>query len=152
MHPDKNCKFLSPCLLLLTFATLPDFCEQTLCSRWCCYISLFNTLSIFHSIFHSLFLITSHTISHNIALTISLLYHSLTIFYYTTQSLYLIISHTHYISLFNIHHYIRSLFLSIVYTLYNYQLQINYLRQLLCYNDDYRTLLLLWHDNKYTTL
>ena len=35
MHPDKNCKFLSPCLLLLTFATLPDFCEPALCSRWC---------------------------------------------------------------------------------------------------------------------
>ena len=28
MHPDKNCKFLSPCLLLLTFAMLPLFCEQ----------------------------------------------------------------------------------------------------------------------------
>ena len=28
MHPDKNCKFLAPCLLVLMFATLPLFCEQ----------------------------------------------------------------------------------------------------------------------------
>ena len=30
MHPDKNCNFLAPCLLFLTFATLPRFCEQAL--------------------------------------------------------------------------------------------------------------------------
>ena len=30
MHPDKNCKFLAPCLLVLTFAMLPDFCDQAL--------------------------------------------------------------------------------------------------------------------------
>ena len=28
MHSDKNFKFLAPCLLVLTFATLPLFCEQ----------------------------------------------------------------------------------------------------------------------------
>ena len=28
MHPDKNCKFLAPCLLVLMFATLPLFCDQ----------------------------------------------------------------------------------------------------------------------------
>ena len=30
MHPDKNCKVLAPCLLVLMFATLPDFCDQAL--------------------------------------------------------------------------------------------------------------------------
>ena len=30
MHPDKNCKFLAPCLLVLTFAMLPDFYDQAL--------------------------------------------------------------------------------------------------------------------------
>ena len=46
MHPDKNCKFLSPCLLLLTFATLPDFCEKALCSRWCCFNALLQDLHV----------------------------------------------------------------------------------------------------------
>ena len=41
MHPEKNCKFLAPCLLVLTFATLPDFCDQALCSRWYWYIPMY---------------------------------------------------------------------------------------------------------------
>ena len=28
LHPDNNCNFLAPCLVLLMFATLLRFCEQ----------------------------------------------------------------------------------------------------------------------------
>ena len=28
MHPDKNCKFLALCLLVVMFAMLPLFCDQ----------------------------------------------------------------------------------------------------------------------------
>ena len=56
LHPDKNCNFLSPCLLLLTFATLPDFCEQALCSRWCWIMSFLDSSNTF---FYSVFFINS---------------------------------------------------------------------------------------------
>ena len=47
MHPDKNCNFLAPCLLLLTFATLPRFCEQAFSLGGVAVSSFENTTLLF---------------------------------------------------------------------------------------------------------
>ena len=56
MHPDKNCKFLAACLLVLMFAMLPLFCDQAFSLggvaliHWVCiYVSMY--LCIYLSIY-----------------------------------------------------------------------------------------------------